>query len=90
MLMMSTFLWLIGGLGSSKHPSISETNGMIASFILFPAAYHGSLAPAAFTTGAEIGTAALREKTMALAVKTFCEIAQRDIDKILTTSFRLL
>ncbi|KAH8691468.1 major facilitator superfamily domain-containing protein [Talaromyces proteolyticus] len=65
MTLMSIFLWLIGGLGSSKDRSNQYTNGMIASFILFPAAYHGSLAPAAFTTAAEVGSASLREKTMA-------------------------
>lgn len=68
--MMSIFLCLIGGLGSSTHRSISHTNGMIASFILFPAVYHGSLAPAAFTTAAEVGTAEMREKTMAFAVSS--------------------
>lgn len=68
LLIMSVFLWLIGGLGNSDGRSTSFTNGMVASFILFPAAFHGSLAPAAFTTAAEIGTAALREKTMALGV----------------------
>lgn len=61
------FLFLIGGLGSKKGRTVSETNGMVASFILYAAALHATLGPAAYITAAEIGTARLREKTMAFA-----------------------
>ncbi|CAK7206854.1 hypothetical protein SEUCBS139899_009660 [Sporothrix eucalyptigena] len=61
------FLALIGALGSKAHPSTSETNGMVASFILYAAILHMSLGPSAYITAAEVGTAALREKTMAIS-----------------------
>lgn len=64
-LIQSLFLCLIGGLGSKKNRSQSETDGMVASFILYAAALHASLGPAAYITAAEVGTSALREKTMA-------------------------
>ncbi|GJC81843.1 major facilitator-type transporter ecdD [Colletotrichum liriopes] len=66
-LIQALFLCLIGGLGSKPQRSPSETNGMVASFILYAAALHATLGPAAYITAAEIGTASLREKTMALA-----------------------
>lgn len=61
------FLFLIGGLGSKRNRTQSETDGMVASFILYAAALHATLGPAAYITAAEVGTAALREKTMAFA-----------------------
>lgn len=42
-------------------------NGMVASFILYAAVIHAILGPAAYITAAEVGTATLREKTMAIA-----------------------
>lgn len=62
------FLCLIGGLGSKANRSAGETNGMVASFILYAAVLHATLGPAAYITAAEIGTATLREKTMAISV----------------------
>lgn len=61
------FLALIGALGSKAHPSTSETNGMVASFILYAAILHMSLGPSAYITAAEVGTGPLREKTMAVS-----------------------
>lgn len=66
-LVQTLFLCLIGGLGAKDHRSTSETGGMVASFILYAAALHATLGPAAYITAAEVGTAALREKTMAFA-----------------------
>lgn len=63
----SLFLCLIGGLGSKAGRTKSETDGMVASFILYAAALHATLGPAAYITAAEVGTASLREKTMAFA-----------------------
>jgi hypothetical protein len=40
---------------------------MVASFILYAAVLHATLGPAAYITAAEVGTATLREKTMAIA-----------------------
>ncbi|KEF56323.1 uncharacterized protein A1O9_07904 [Exophiala aquamarina CBS 119918] len=61
------FLCLICGLGSKKNSSQAETDGMVASFILYAAALHAILGPAAYITTVETGTAALRDKTMAFA-----------------------
>ncbi|BCS25084.1 sugar porter family MFS transporter [Aspergillus puulaauensis] len=61
------FLCLIGGLGAESSRSTSETNGMVASFILYAAILHATLGPAAYITAAEVGTATLREKTMAIS-----------------------
>lgn len=61
------FLCLIGGLGSKVNRTTNDTNGMIASFILYAAVLHATLGPAAYITAAEVGTASLREKTMAIA-----------------------
>jgi MFS transporter, SP family, sugar:H+ symporter len=66
-LIQAVFLCLIGGLGSKPQRSTSETNGMVASFILYAAALHATLGPAAYITASEVGTASLREKTMAFA-----------------------
>ncbi|TPX19111.1 uncharacterized protein E0L32_011184 [Thyridium curvatum] len=61
------FLLLIGVLGSKANPSTSDTGGMVASFIIYAAILHASLGPAAYITAAEVGTGALREKTMAVS-----------------------
>ncbi|CZR58239.1 uncharacterized protein PAC_08130 [Phialocephala subalpina] len=66
-LIQSLFLCLIGDLGSKAHRTGSETNGMVASFILYAVALHATLGPAAYITAAEVGTSSLREKTMAVA-----------------------
>lgn len=63
----AVFLALIGALGSKTDRSTGDTRGMVASFILYPAMLHMSLGPAAYITAAEVGTGALREKTMALS-----------------------
>ncbi|KAH8890198.1 general substrate transporter [Thozetella sp. PMI_491] len=61
------FLALIGALGSKTSPTQSETQGMVASFIIYAAILHASLGPSAYITAAEVGTTALREKTMAFS-----------------------
>ncbi|KAL4914811.1 general substrate transporter [Aspergillus aurantiobrunneus] len=63
----AVFLCVIGALGSKENRSTSETNGTVASFILYAAVLHATLGPAAYITAAEIGTATLREKTMAIS-----------------------
>lgn len=68
-ILQTIFLCLIGGLGDRQNRSTSDTNGMVASFILYAAILHMSLGPAAYITSAEVGTSTLREKTMAIAVR---------------------
>ncbi|KAJ0416380.1 general substrate transporter [Aspergillus carlsbadensis] len=65
--LQALFLCLIGGLGAKTNRSASDTNGMVASFILYAAILHATLGPAAYITAAEVGTATLREKTMAVS-----------------------
>ncbi|KAL3484024.1 general substrate transporter [Aspergillus germanicus] len=65
--LQAVFLCLIGGLGAKANRSTSDTNGMVASFILYAAILHATLGPAAYITAAEVGTATLREKTMAVS-----------------------
>lgn len=87
----TVFLCLIGALGSKSNRATSDTNGMVASFILYAAVLHATLGtfsllrvckamqyvnlsdkgPAAYITAAEVGTATLREKTMAISVSHF-------------------
>lgn len=67
----AVFLALIGALGSKTNPSGNDTRGMVASFIIYPAILHMSLGPAAYLTAAEVGTGALREKTMAASVRFY-------------------
>lgn len=64
----SLFLFLTGGLGSLSNATTTQSNTMVASFILYAAILHMSLGPGAYITAGEIGTSALREKTMAIAV----------------------
>lgn len=66
-LIQALFLFLIGGLGSKSGRTKAETDGMVASFILYAAALHATLGPAAFITASEVGTQRLREKTMGFA-----------------------
>ncbi|CAG8211033.1 unnamed protein product [Penicillium salamii] len=65
--LQTVFLCLIGGLGSKPHRTTGDTNGLVASFILYAAVLHATLGPSAYITAAEVGTATLREKTMAIA-----------------------
>ena len=64
----TVFLCVIGALGSKTQRTTSDTNGMVASFILYAAVLHATLGPSSYITAAEVGTASLREKTMAVAV----------------------
>jgi len=66
-LIQALFLFLIGGLGSQSNRSQASTDGMVASFILYAAALHATLGPAAYITASEVGTSRLREKTMAFS-----------------------
>ena len=81
--LQAVFLFLIGALGSKANPSASDTNGMVASFIIYAGVLHASLGPAAYITAAEIGTSSLREKTMALSVSllNFPLLVLTDLDQ---------
>ncbi|GME47454.1 general substrate transporter [Neofusicoccum parvum] len=66
-ILQAVFLCLIGALGAKTDRSASDTDGMVASFIIYAAILHMSLGPAAYITAAEIGTSTLREKTMSFS-----------------------
>ena len=63
-LLQAVFLFTLAGIGTSSHRSGSEANGLVASVMLFNFFFSASWAPIAYVIGSEIGTAALREKTM--------------------------
>ena len=63
----SLFICLIGGLSSKSHRTTGDTNGMVSPFMLYAAVLHATLGPAAYITAAEVGTASLREKSMAIS-----------------------
>lgn len=59
------FLFTIAGIGLAKNPNTIQKNTLVASVMLFNFCFAFSVAPLSYVIGAEIGTAALREKTMA-------------------------
>ncbi|KAM0259080.1 hypothetical protein ACHAPA_010928 [Fusarium lateritium] len=61
------FLVAIAALGRIKSPNVNESNGIVAGMQLYTCILHMTLGPGAYITAAEVGTQALREKTMALA-----------------------
>ncbi|KAK5688048.1 hypothetical protein LTS10_000026 [Elasticomyces elasticus] len=61
------FLFSVAALGQINNPSINESHGIVAGMILYNAILHMTFGPGAYITAAEIGTQALREKTMAVA-----------------------
>ncbi|KAH8174172.1 sugar transporter domain-containing protein [Sarocladium implicatum] len=61
------FLISIAALGRISNPTVHEQNGIVAGMQLYTCILHMTLGPGAYITAAEIGTQALREKTMALA-----------------------
>lgn len=63
------FLIAIGALGTRlKSPTVHESNGIVAGMQLYTCILHMTLGPGAYITAAEIGSMALREKTMAISV----------------------
>lgn len=65
------FLVAIAALGRIKNPNVNESNGIVAGMQLYTCILHMTLGPGAYITAAEVGTQALREKTMALSVSAF-------------------
>ncbi|KAJ9150704.1 General substrate transporter [Pleurostoma richardsiae] len=59
------FLYLASGLGTISNPNQSETNMILACFMLLPAFCRISATNNAFLTGAEIGGVRMRKKIMA-------------------------
>lgn len=68
------FLIAIGALGRKTSPNVHESNGIVASMQMYTCILHMTLGPGAYITAAEVGTQALREKTMALSVGTRCSL----------------
>lgn len=66
------FLMAIGALGRKASPNVHESNGIVASMQMYTCILHMTLGPGAYITAAEVGTQALREKTMALSVSHRC------------------
>lgn len=62
------FLISIAALGRIRNPSTNESNGIVAGMQLYTCILHMTLGPGAYITAAEVGTQALREKTMAISV----------------------
>ncbi|KAI0016604.1 general substrate transporter [Xylariomycetidae sp. FL0641] len=60
------FLFIVAGVGLPSQPNANEANTLVASVMLYNFFYAGTIAAVSYVIGAEIGTAALREKTMAL------------------------
>ena len=61
------FLISIAALGRIANPTIHEQNGIVAGMQLYTCILHMTLGPGAYITAAEVGTQALREKTMAFS-----------------------
>ncbi|CAL5867003.1 uncharacterized protein PFLUO_LOCUS1215 [Penicillium psychrofluorescens] len=59
------FLFAMAGIGLKKNPTTADGNGLVACVMLFNFFFSGTWAPLAYVIASEIGTAALREKTMA-------------------------
>jgi sugar porter (SP) family MFS transporter len=59
------FLFIVAGLGFIAHPNASQANMLVASVMLYNAFFSGTIASTSYVILAEIGTPALREKTMA-------------------------
>lgn len=59
------FLCIVAGVGLPKHPNTHEAHMLVASVMLYNFFYAGTIAAVSYVIGSEIGTAALREKTMA-------------------------
>ncbi|KAF4470247.1 sugar transporter [Fusarium albosuccineum] len=61
------FLISIAALGRIKNPNVNESNGIVAGMQLYTCILHMTLGPGAYITAAEVGTQALRAKTMAVS-----------------------
>ncbi|RSL39147.1 hypothetical protein CEP53_014278 [Fusarium sp. AF-6] len=70
------FLITIAALGRIKNPNVHESNGIVAGMQLYTCILHMTLGPGAYITAAEVGTQALREKTMAVSGRNLEEIDQ--------------
>lgn len=62
------FLVSIAALGRIANPTVHEQNGIVAGMQLYTCILHMTLGPGAYITAAEVGSQALREKTMAFSV----------------------
>ncbi|KAL6243838.1 maltose permease [Rhinocladiella similis] len=65
-LITTAFLCIVGGIGTISNPSTAAINTMVAFIILYVCLLSISIGPTSYIVGAEVGTASLREKTLAL------------------------
>lgn len=61
----AVFLFLMAGMGLPSKPNVHEAHMLVASVMLYNFCNAGTLGPVSYVLGSEIGTGALREKTMA-------------------------
>jgi MFS family permease len=59
-------LCLVGGIGSIKPATGASSQAMVAFLVLYVCILGISIGPVCYIVGAEVGTGALREKTIAL------------------------
>lgn len=67
-LAQALFLCVVAGLGDKKHPSSSDAHGLVACVVLYIFFYTGTWSPVSYALASEIGTGALREKTMGIGI----------------------
>ena len=65
-ILQAVFLFALAGIGLKKNPTATDGHALVACVMLFNFFFSGTWAPLAYVIGCEIGTGALREKTMAL------------------------
>ncbi|KAL1872897.1 hypothetical protein Plec18167_006547 [Paecilomyces lecythidis] len=61
------FLFIIGGVSTVPHPNQGEKHAMVASLILYSAAYYTSWAPVSYIVVSEAAASRVKEKTNLLA-----------------------
>jgi sugar porter (SP) family MFS transporter len=64
---MTTFLFVLGGLGTIAVPNDTQKSGIVACVMMFNVTFAMSWAPLSYVVIAEIPTARLREKTVSLS-----------------------
>lgn len=62
--LQAVFLFAMAGIGLKKNPTSADAHGLVATVMLFNFFFSSTWAPIAYVIGSEIGTGALREKTM--------------------------
>ncbi|KAI5459520.1 general substrate transporter [Mariannaea sp. PMI_226] len=64
----AAFLFAVAGIGIKGNPTAADGRGLLACVLLYFFTYSGTWGPLLFTICAELGTNALREKTLSIGV----------------------